>query len=159
MSIKKKMNPEGLKMFKEFKEFAMKGNVIDLATGVIIGAAFGKIVSSLVNDIIMPLLSLLTGGVTKGLNFASLFIALDGKEYATIEAAKANGVATFNYGLFITSVIDFLIIAFAIFIIIKQINRFKPKTVAEPTTKTCPFCQSTIHLKAVKCPNCTSDVK
>lgn len=151
------MKLEGLMMFKEFKEFAIKGNVIDLATGVIIGAAFGKIVSSLVNDIIMPLLSLITGKNY----FANLFIPLDGKigHYKDIAEAHANNVATLNFGLFITSVIDFLIIAFAIFIIIKQINRFRPKpAAAEPTTRECPYCRSTINIKAVKCPHCTSDI-
>ena len=145
-------------MFKEFKDFAMKGNVIDLATGVIIGAAFGKIVGSLVNDIIMPLLSMITGRI----NFANLFIPLDGSsfdKYKTIAEAQADKVATLNYGLFITSVIDFLLIAFAIFIIIKQINRFKPKVVVEPSAKTCSFCQSSINIKAVKCPHCTSNVE
>lgn len=143
-------------MFKEFKEFAMKGNVIDLATGVIIGAAFGKIVTSLVNDIIMPILSIITGRI----DFTNLFIALDGKHYSNIEAAKAAGVASLNYGMFITSIIDFLIIAFSIFIIIKQVNRFRPKPAApaEPNTRTCPYCFSTINIKAVKCPNCTSSV-
>ena len=140
-------------MLKEFKDFAMKGNVIDLATGVIIGAAFGKIVSSLVNDMIMPVLSLITGK----LDIAKLFIALDGKAYASIEAAKEAKIATLNYGLFISNIIDFLLIAFSIFIIIKQLNRFKPKPAAvEPTTKTCQYCQSNIHIKAVKCPHCAS---
>ena len=142
-------------MLKEFKDFAMKGNVIDLATGVIIGAAFGKIVSSLVNDMIMPVLSLITGK----LDIAKLFIALDGKAYASIEAAKEAKIATLNYGLFISNIIDFLLIAFSIFIIIKQLNRFKPKPAAvEPTTKTCQYCQSNIHIKAVKCPHCASNI-
>lgn len=142
-------------MFKEFKDFAMKGNVIDLATGVIIGAAFGKIVGSLVNDIIMPLLSLITGKI----NFANLFIALDGKTYESFKAAQDAKAATLNYGMFITSIIDFLIIAFSIFIIIKQVNRFRPRVTVEPTTKNCPFCLSSINIKAVKCPHCTSDIK
>lgn len=145
-------------MLKEFKEFAMKGNVIDLATGVIIGAAFGKIVTSLVNDIIMPVLSTITGKI----DFSNLFIALDGHHYTKLQDAKTAGIATINYGLFITSIIDFLIIAFSIFIIIKQLNRFKPKPAAvvpvEPVTKTCPFCFGTIHIKAVKCPHCTSSI-
>ncbi len=139
-------------LFKEFKEFAMKGNVIDLATGVIIGAAFGKIVSSLVGDIITPLLSIITGK----LDLSSLFIPLDGKKYTDLAAAKAASAPTLNYGLFITNIIDFLIIAFAIFIIIKQINRFRPKPAAEPTTKICKYCQSSINIKAVRCPHCTS---
>lgn len=142
-------------MLKEFKEFALKGNVMDLAVGVIIGAAFGKIVSSLVNDLIMPLLSLITGKI----DFTNLFVALDGKVYETIDKAKEAGVATLNYGLFITSIIDFLIIAFSIFIIIKQINRFMPKKApVEVTTKTCPFCQSSINNKAIRCPQCTSEL-
>jgi large conductance mechanosensitive channel len=144
-------------MLKEFKEFALKGNVLDLAIGVIIGAAFGKIVSSLVSDIIMPVFSLLTGKI----DFSKLFIALDGKSYTTIEAAKEANVATLNYGLFIGNIIDFLIIAFSIFIVVKQINRFLPKKAApaaEPTTKECPYCQSTINIKATKCPFCTSDI-
>jgi len=142
-------------MLKEFKDFAMKGNVIDLATGVIIGAAFGKIVSSLVNDMIMPVLSLITGEI----NFADMFISLNGEHYDTLELAKAAEAPTLNYGLFITNIIDFLIIAFAIFIIIKQLNRFKPKPAAvEPTTKTCQYCQSNIHIKAVKCPHCASNI-
>jgi len=143
-------------MLKEFKSFAMKGNVIDLATGVIIGAAFGKIVSSLVNDIIMPVLSLITGK----LDIAKLFIALDGKVYDSIEIAKAANIATLNYGLFISNIIDFLLIAFSIFIIIKQLDRFKPKPAAAlPATKTCQYCQSSIHIKAVKCPHCASNIE
>ncbi|HOC06419.1 MAG: large conductance mechanosensitive channel protein MscL [Bacillota bacterium] len=142
-------------MLKEFKEFAMKGNVVDLATGVIIGGAFGKIVTSLVNDIIMPLISLATGK----LDFSNLFISLDGSHYATFEEAKNAGAATLNYGAFITNIIDFLIIAFSIFIIIKQLNRFKREPApATPTTKSCPFCQSLIHIEAKRCPNCTSDI-
>jgi large conductance mechanosensitive channel len=144
-----------MSILKEFKEFAMKGNVVDLATGVIIGGAFGKIVTSLVNDIIMPLISLATGK----LDFSNLFISLDGSHYATFEEAKNAGAATLNYGAFITNIIDFLIIAFSIFIIIKQLNRFKREPVpATPTTKSCPFCQSLIHIEAKRCPNCTSDI-
>lgn len=144
-----------MSILKEFKEFAMKGNVVDLATGVIIGGAFGKIVTSLVNDIIMPLISLATGK----LDFSNLFISLDGSHYATFEEAKNAGAATLNYGAFITNIIDFLIIAFSIFIIIKQLNRFKREPVpATPTTKSCPFCQSVIHIEAKRCPNCTSDI-
>jgi large conductance mechanosensitive channel len=144
-----------MSILKEFKEFAMKGNVVDLATGVIIGGAFGKIVTSLVNDIIMPLISLATGK----LDFSNLFISLDGSHYATFEEAKNAGAATLNYGAFITNIIDFLIIAFSIFIIIKQLNRFKREPApATPTTKSCPFCQSLIHIEAKRCPNCTSDI-
>lgn len=140
-------------MLQEFKKFAMKGNVIDLAVGVIIGGAFGKIVTSFVNDIIMPLITLITGKVS----FNSLYIALNGKKYVSLEAAKEAGAATLNYGQFITNVIDFLIIAFVIFIFIKQIERFRGKPDATPiTTKECPFCKTSIHIDAVKCPNCTS---
>ncbi|KPU45648.1 large-conductance mechanosensitive channel [Oxobacter pfennigii] len=141
-------------MWKEFKEFSMKGNVIDLAVGVIIGGAFGKIVSSLVSDIIMPVIGLFLGQV----DFANLFITLGSGEFKTIEAAKQAGVATLNYGLFLNNVIDFLIIAFSIFIIIKQINRFtkKKEQPAPKKTKTCQYCQSEIHIEAVRCPNCTS---
>ncbi|MGI6621236.1 MAG: large conductance mechanosensitive channel protein MscL [Bacillota bacterium] len=150
-------------MWKEFKEFAMKGNVIDLAIGVVIGGAFGKIVTSLVNDFIMPLVSLVTGKV----DFSNLFVALDGNTYQTLEEARAVGAATLNYGSFITAVVDFVIIAFALFIVVKQMNRLReiaapapvPGEPAPPTTKTCPFCQSEVHVKAVKCPHCTSDLQ
>lgn len=145
-----------MSILKEFKEFAMKGNVIDLATGVIIGAAFGKIVSSLVNDVIMPLIGLAVGK----LDFTNLFISLDGNQYATLEAANTAGAATLNYGIFLTNILDFVIIAFAIFIVVKQINRLKKKPDHAPvTTKGCPYCQSTISIKAVKCPNCTADLE
>ena len=145
-------------MLKEFKKFAFKGNIIDLAIGVIIGGAFGKIVTSLVSDIVMPLLTLVTGKI----KFENLFIALDGKKYDNIEAAKAAEAATLNYGLFITSVVDFLIIAASIFIALRQINRiqdrFKTKEEAKPTVKECPFCKTSIHIEASRCPNCTSDI-
>lgn len=145
-----------MSLVKEFKEFAMKGNVVDLATGVIIGAAFGKIVSSLVNDIVMPLISAVTGKI----DFANMFISLDGQKYATLQMAKEAGAATLNYGVFFTNIIDFLIISLSIFIIIKQINRFKKKdeVVVEVTTKNCPYCQSSIDIKAVRCPHCTSEI-
>ena len=143
-----------MSVMKEFKEFAMKGNVVDLATGVIIGAAFGKIVTSLVSDIIMPLISTITGKI----DFTNLFVSLDGKKYETLKLAKDAGAATLNYGLFLTNVLDFLIVAFAIFMMIKQLNRFKPKTVVEVTTKTCPYCHSSIHISAVKCPHCISSL-
>jgi large conductance mechanosensitive channel len=143
-------------MWKEFKAFAMKGNVIDLAVGVIIGGAFGKIISSLVSDIIMPFFGLLLGN----LDFKNLFITLGDGTFMTIEAAKEAGVATLNYGLFINNIIDFLIIAFSIFIVIKQINRI-PKKKEEPApikTKSCKYCYSEIHIDASKCPHCTSDL-
>lgn len=144
-------------MLKEFKEFAMKGNVIDLAVGVVIGGAFGKIVTSFVNDIIMPLLGLLIGGM----DFSNLFIALDGNKYASLAEAQAATAPTLNYGLFISTVIDFLIIAFSIFIVIKQLNRFKKKEVPvekEPDTKICDYCMSEISIKATRCPHCTSEL-
>ena len=144
-------------MLKEFKEFAMKGNVLDLAVGVVIGAAFGKIVTSLVSDIIMPIISIFT----KGLDFENLFINLGGGNYATLAAAKEAGAATLNYGVFISNIIDFLIIAFSIFIVVRQLNRFtkKKEAPAPKKTKQCKFCFSEIHIDATRCPSCTSEVK
>ena len=144
-------------MWKEFKEFAVKGNVIDLAVGVVIGTAFGKIVTSLVNDIIMPVISIFTAG----LDFENWFISLDGSKYATLADAKEAGAATLNYGAFIGNVIDFLIIAFSIFIVVRQINRLtrKKEAPAPKKTKECNFCRSEIHIEATRCPNCTSDLK
>ncbi len=143
--------------FKEFKEFAVKGNVIDLAVGVIIGGAFSKIVTSLVNDIVMPLISLLTKN--DDLSFENMFMALDGKHYESLSIAQEAGAPTFNYGLFLTNVLDFLIIAFVIFIFIRQINRFKKKPAPAPvTTKECPYCRTGIHKEAVRCPHCTSEL-
>jgi len=145
-----------LKMLKEFKEFAVKGNMLDLAIGVIIGGAFGKIVTSLVNDIIMPLLSLLIGNI----DFENLFIILGDGEYDTIEAARAAQVPTLNYGLFFNNIIDFLIIAFSIFIVIKQLNKFKKKeeVVIPECIKKCKYCLSEIHIEATRCPHCTSEL-
>ena len=143
-------------MLKEFRDFINRGNVMDLAVAVIIGGAFGKIVSSLVNDMIMPVLGLLLGG----LSFADQFLALDGKSYPTLQAAKDAGAATLNYGLFIQSVIDFLIIAFVIFLIVRQVNAMKkPASAAGPTTRDCPYCATSISIKATRCPNCTSELK
>lgn len=143
-------------MLKEFKDFALKGNVIDLAIGVIIGGAFSKIVTSFVQDIIMPIISLITGRV----DFTNLFISLNGVKYKTIEEAKKAGAATLNYGAFITTVIDFAIVAFCLFIFMKQINRFKKKDKEDvQKTKTCPYCMSSIHINAVKCPYCASEVE
>ena len=143
-------------MIKEFKEFIMRGNVLDMAVGIIIGAAFGKIVSSFVNDILMPPLGLLMGKI----NFADLFINLSGKAYPTVAAAKAAGAPTINYGLFINSIIDFLIVAFAIYLMIMQVNRLKKKPEeAPPATRECPFCISAIPVKAVRCPHCTSNLE
>jgi large conductance mechanosensitive channel len=145
-------------MFKEFKEFAMRGNVLDMAIGIIIGAAFGKIVSSFVADLLMPPIGLLLGKV----DFSNLFINLSGQSFPSLEAAKAAGAATLNYGMFLNTVIDFLIVAFAIYLLIKQVNRFtakKEEAPAAPTTKECPRCLSQIPIKATRCAHCTSDIK
>lgn len=143
-------------MFKEFREFAMRGNVLDMAVGIIIGAAFGKIITSFVNDVLMPPIGLLLGKV----DFSNLFLNLSGKPYATLGEAKAAGAATVNYGLFLNTVLDFIIVAFAIFLLIRQVNRFKSKPQpASATTKDCPYCVSTIPIKAVRCPHCTSELK
>ena len=142
-------------MLKDFKEFAMRGNVLDLAVGVIIGAAFGKIVTSFVNDVLMPPIGLLVGKV----DFSNLFIDLSGQSHASIAAAKTAGAATLNYGLFINNVIDFVLVAFAVFLLVRQVNRFNKKPAppaAAPSTKECPFCFSAIPLKASRCPQCTS---
>jgi len=149
-------------MFKEFKEFAMRGNVIDMAVGIIIGAAFGTIVSSFVNDIIMPPIGLLLGK----LDFSNLFIVLrhgkDAGPYVSLATAKAAGAVTFNYGIFVNTIINFLIVAFAIFLVIRYMNKLKKQKeipVAIPTTKNCSFCFSVIPIKATRCPNCTSELK
>jgi large conductance mechanosensitive channel len=142
-------------MLSEFKKFIMRGNVLDLAIGVIIGAAFGKIVTSLVNDILMPVIGLFLGKI----DFSSLFISLNGQHYATFADAKAAKAPTLNYGVFINTMIEFLIIAFVIFLIVKQVNRFqKPAPAAAPTTKDCPQCATAIPLAAKRCPNCTSAI-
>jgi large conductance mechanosensitive channel len=140
-------------MYKEFKEFIMRGNVVDLAVGVVMGVAFGKIVTSFVEDILMPPIGLALGGV----DFSNLFINLSGQNYPSIAAAKAAGAATLNYGIFFNNVLNFVIIAFAIFMLIKQINRMQKPAAA--TTKNCPFCLSTVPLKATKCAHCTSELK
>jgi large conductance mechanosensitive channel len=144
-------------MFKEFREFAMRGNVVDMAVGIIMGAAFGKIVTSFVGDILMPPLGLILGEV----DFSNLFINLTGKSYASLAEAKAAGAATLNLGVFINTVIDFVLVAFAIFLLVKQVNRLKrqPEVPAVPTTKECLFCMSTIPIKAIRCPHCTSELK
>lgn len=144
-------------MFKEFREFVRRGNVMDLAVGFIMGAAFGKIVTSVINDILMPPIGLLLGKV----DFASLYINLSGKTFETLKQAKDAGAATLNYGLFLNTVFEFLIIAIAIFVVVKQINRLKSKPApapAVPTTKECPFCVTAIPIKAVRCPACTSNL-
>jgi large conductance mechanosensitive channel len=146
-------------MLKEFKEFAMKGNVLDMAVGIIIGAAFGLIVTSLVNDVIMPPIGLLLGNV----DFSNIFAVLkEGKTagpYASVAAAKAAGAVTMNVGLFINTIINFLIVAFAIFLLIRSINRFKRQEEAAPTSKDCSFCFTKIPIQATRCPNCTSELK
>ncbi|MBP5248575.1 MAG: large conductance mechanosensitive channel protein MscL [Lachnospiraceae bacterium] len=154
-------------LIKEFKEFAIKGNMIDLAVGMIIGAAFNALVSSLVNDIIMPVLGLLTGKI----DFSQLFVSLDGNKYATLTDAEAAGAAVVKYGAFVGGLINFIIMAFVVFLIVKGINTVRAKAEEkakkdkaeeekkEPTTKICPFCQSEISIKATKCPHCTSDLK
>ncbi len=142
-------------MLEEFKKFAMRGNVVDMAVGIIIGAAFGKIVTSLVNDIIMPPIGLVLGNV----DFSSLFINLSGTSYESLTTAQEAGAATVNYGLFINTVINFVIVAFAIFMVIKAMNKAKKEeleTPKEPTTKECPECLSEIAIKAKRCPQCTS---
>lgn len=142
-------------MLKEFKEFAMRGNVLDMAVGIIIGAAFGKIVTSFVSDVLMPPLGLLLGKV----DFANLFINLSGQSYPSLAAAKEAGAATLNYGLFINTVIDFVFVAFAVFLLVKQVNRFKRQpAAAAPATKDCPFCASAIPIPATRCPHCTSQL-
>ena len=153
---------KGKGFISEFKTFIMRGNVIDLAVGVIIRGAFQKIVNSLVNDIVMPLISLLTGGI----DFSNWFLVLGEGEFATAAAAKEAGVATLNYGTFLSTALDFLIMAFVIFLIIKGINsvteKFKKEKTEEPaapTTKVCPYCKSEIDIAATKCPHCTSDVE
>ena len=139
----------------EFKEFAVKGNVIDMAVGIIIGAAFGSIVNSLVKDVIMPPIGMLMGGI----NFADMFVALDGKAYATLSEAQAAAAPTINYGLFINSIISFIIVALAIFVLIKQINAMKKQPAPpDPNTKECPYCKESIPIAAVKCSHCTSDL-
>ena len=147
-------------MLKEFKEFAMRGNVVDMAVGIIIGAAFGAIVKSLVDDVIMPPIGMAMGNV----DFANLYVVLKegaaaAAPYASLADAKKAGAVTINYGVFINSVISFLIVAFAVFLLIRNINRLKREAPAEITTKECPFCTSPIPLKATRCPHCTSELK
>ncbi len=138
-------------MLQEFKKFAMRGNVVDMAVGIIIGTAFGKIVSSVVADILMPPIGLLLGNV----NFSSLFIALKGGPFASLPAAQAAGAPTINYGVFINTVIDFIIVAFVIFLLIKAMNKMKkPEEAAPPATKTCPECLSSIPINATRCAHC-----
>jgi large conductance mechanosensitive channel len=140
-------------MIKEFKEFAMRGNVLDMAVGIIIGAAFGQIVTSFVQDVLMPPIGRLLGHV----DFSNLFVNLSGTHYPTIAAAKAAGAATLNYGLFLNNIINFLIVAFAVFLLVRQVNRLAPKPAPAPAaTRDCPYCLSAIPMKATKCAHCTS---
>ena len=145
-------------MLKEFKEFIMRGNVVDLAIAVVIGGAFGKIITSFVEDVLMPPIGLALGKV----DFSNLFLNLSGKDFPSVAAAKAAGAATLNYGIFLNHVINFLIVALAIFLLIKQINRMNkpaPAPAAAPTTKDCPHCLSAVPLKATKCAHCTSELR
>lgn len=143
-------------MLKGFKEFAMRGSVLDMAVGIIIGAAFGKIVSSLVDDILMPPIGRLLGHV----NFTDFFISLNGMHYDTLADAKRAAAPTINYGQFVSTIINFLIVAFAVYLLVQQVNRWtkKPEPAAAPTTKECPQCAMTIPIKARKCPHCTSQI-
>lgn len=144
-------------MLKEFREFAMRGNVIDLAVGVIMGAAFGAIVTSLVNDVIMPPVGLLVGGI----DFKDFFIALNGQTYRTLAEAKAAGAPLIAYGVFLNAVFNFLIVALCVFMLVKQVNRLKrtePAAPADPVTKECPFCANSIPIKATRCGFCTSEL-
>ena len=146
-------------MLKEFKEFALRGNVLDLAVGVIVGGAFGKIITSLVNDIIMPPIGLVIGGV----DFNDLFIDLSGRHSATLADAKAHGAATINIGMFLNATLDFVIVAFSVFLLVKAVNSAtkkvaRPPPPGEPAAKECPMCTSQIPYRAKKCPQCTADL-
>ena len=140
---------------EDFKKFAMRGNVIDMAVGVIIGGAFGKIVGSLVNDIIMPPIGMAMGKI----DFKNLFISLNGKEYATLEAAKKAGAPVLAYGSFINTVMDFLILAFVIFMMVKQINKLTPPPAPKPDPRLCPYCKKESADDATRCPHCTSQLE
>ena len=146
-----------MSVMKEFKEFAARGNVVDLAVGVIIGAAFGKIITSLVNDIVMPPIGMVIGRI----DFKNLFVALNGQPYASVADAQKAGVPTINYGVFLNTVLEFAIVAFVIFLLVRQINRLKTPAPAPPTedARDCPFCITRISTKATRCPNCTSDLR
>ncbi len=142
-------------MMKEFKEFALRGNVLDMAIGIILGVAFGKIVTSFVEDVLMPPLGLIIGKV----DFSNLFFSLTGRHFDTLAAAKAAGAPTLNYGVFANNVLNFVIVAFAIFLLVRQVNRFKRQPApAAPSTRDCPYCCATIPLKATRCSSCTSEL-
>jgi large conductance mechanosensitive channel len=144
-------------MFKEFREFAMRGNVLDMAVGIIIGVTFGAIVTSLVNDIIMPPIGFALGRI----DFSNLFVNLSGGSYASLSAAEEAGAVTINYGAFINTVVNFIIVAFVLFLVVRSMNKLRRKeeTPAEPTTKDCPFCLTQISIKATRCPHCTSQLE
>lgn len=154
-SPKMLLGKKGGPMLQEFRDFALRGNMLDMAVGIIIGAAFGRIVSSFVTDILMPPIGLLTGHS----DFSNKFVNLSGKAYATLAEAKAAGAATINYGVFLNAAFDFLLVAFAVFMLIRQVNRLKgAEKPARPTTKDCPYCFSAISIKATRCPHCTSAI-
>ena len=142
-------------MLKEFKEFALRGSLLDLAIGLVLGTAFGKIVTSFVNDILMPPVGLALGRV----NFSNLFVNLTRANYPTLAAARDAGAPTINYGMFLNTVLDFVIVAFALFLVIREVNRLRRRGETPPTTRECPYCLSVISLKASRCPNCTSQVQ
>jgi len=145
-------------MLKEFKEFAMRGNVLDMAIGIIIGAAFGKIVTSLVNDVVMPPIGLLLGKV----DFTNLYLNMSGESFVSLADAEAAGAPLIKYGVFLNTLLDFIIVAFVIFLVVRQVNKLKRKEEApppEPTTKNCPYCVTAIPIKATRCPSCTSELK
>ena len=143
-------------MFKEFKEFALKGNVLDMAVGIIIGAVFGTVVKSLVDDVIMPPIGLLLGKV----DFANLFVNLSGQDFSSLAEAKKAGAAVIAYGAFLNNILSFLIVALAVFLLVKTVNRFRRQAkAAEPETRECPYCLSSIPIKATRCPNCTSELE
>jgi large conductance mechanosensitive channel len=145
-------------MLKDFKEFAMRGNVLDMAVGIIVGAAFGQIVNSFVQDVMMPPIGRLVGRV----DFSNLFVTLTGQHYDTVAAAKAAGAATLNYGMFLNTIINFVIVAFAVFLLVRQVNRVMPKPApvpAAPATRDCPYCLSAVPAKATKCAHCTSELR
>jgi large conductance mechanosensitive channel len=145
-------------MLKEFKEFAMRGNVLDMAVGILVGAAFGSIVTSFVNDVLMPPIGLLLGRV----DFSNLFVTLRGDEFTTLAQARAAGATTLNYGIFLNTVVNFLIVAFAVFLLVRQVNRLRRQpepAPAVPTTKECPYCFSSISIKATRCAFCTTELK
>lgn len=142
-------------MWKEFKEFAVKGNVLDLAVAVILGAAFGKIITSFVSDLLMPPLGMLLGN----LNFDNLFIDLSGKGFATLEEAKKAGAPTINYGMFIENIVNFFLVAFPVFLMVRWVSKLKKQEPAVVNSKECPFCVSTIAIKATRCPQCTSQLQ